>query len=90
MCAGPARLAGLDRKKGAISVGFDADLVVWNPDARFRADAARLRQRHKITPYAGRELAGIVEATFVRGRKVFHKGEFAPAPSGKILRRGQP
>ncbi|HTV60064.1 MAG TPA: allantoinase AllB [Verrucomicrobiae bacterium] len=90
MSAGPARFAGLGRKKGAIAVGFDADLVVWNPDARFRADAARLRQRHKITPYSGRELAGVVEATFVRGQKVFHKGEFASAPSGKILRRGLP
>jgi allantoinase len=32
MCRAPARLAGLDRK-GAIEVGFDADLTICNPDA---------------------------------------------------------
>jgi allantoinase len=89
MCEAPARLAGLQNRKGAIAVGCDADLVVFNPDARFRVDPERLHHRHKVTPYAGRELSGVVEATFVRGEMVFEQGQFAAAPIGTVLRRGQ-
>jgi allantoinase len=89
MCSGPARLAGLEKRKGAISVGCDADLVIWNPDATFRADPMSLHHRHKLTPYAGQELAGAVETTFLRGRKVFHRGEFSTGPAGQVLRRGE-
>jgi allantoinase len=87
LCNGPARLPGLDRK-GRISVGCDADFVIWNPDRRFSVDPAKLHQRHKITPYAGREFSGVVETTFLRGRKIFDRGEFSPSPLGQILRRG--
>ena len=88
LCQGPARLAGLGKKKGAIAAGRDADLVIWNADAAFRVDPARLEHRHKLTPYAGRELLGIVEATFLRGRKIFERGAFCPAPEGQVLLRG--
>jgi allantoinase len=64
LCEAPARLAGLDHRKGAIAPGRDADLVIWNPEAGFKVDPARLHHRHKLTPYAGRDLMGIVEATF--------------------------
>ncbi len=87
LCGGPARLAGLARRKGAIAEGRDADLVVWNPEAAFRVDAERLHQRHKLTPYAGRELLGAVTATFLRGRKIFERGEFSAGPTGNILKR---
>ncbi len=88
LCHGPARLAGLDKRKGSIAVGCDADLVIWNPDARFRVEAAQLHHRHKITPYAGRELSGQVTTTFLRGRKIFDRGEFSTSPIGRVLLRG--
>jgi allantoinase len=87
LCSGPARLAGLERK-GKIAVGYDADFVIWNPDGRFSVDPAKLHQRNKITPYAGRELLGVVETTFLRGRKIFDRGELSHSPLGQILRRG--
>jgi allantoinase len=89
MCSGPAQLAGLDTRKGSIAPGYDADVVIWNPDATFRVDPTRLHHRHKLTPYAGRELAGVVETTFLRGQKIFDKGEFPSAPAGRVLYRGQ-
>ena len=71
MCAGPAKLAGLDDKKGKIAAGYDADIVIWNPDASFVVDPSKLEHRHKITPYAGRTLFGVVAETYVGGRRVF-------------------
>ena len=89
LCEAPARLAGLDQQKGAIAPGGDADLVIWNPDAGFRVDPAQLHHRHKLTPYAGRDLMGIVEATFLRGLKIYEHGNFCASPAGKVLLRGK-
>ena len=88
MCRGPARLAGLENRKGTIAVGCDADLVIWNPDAKFVVEPSQLHHRHKITPYAGRTLTGVVETTFLRGRKIYDRGEFCPSPIGRVLHRG--
>jgi allantoinase len=67
MSSAPARLAGIDDRKGAIRAGMDADLIVFDPDAAFTVDPVRLHHRQKITPYAGRELYGVVEAAFRSG-----------------------
>ena len=89
MCAAPARLAGLDRK-GRIAAGCDADLVVIQPDKTFVVDAEKLEHRHKLTPYAGARLRGIVERTYVRGKQVFANGAITDASSGAVLLRHQP
>jgi allantoinase len=85
MSAGPARLAGLSATKGAIAPGRDADLVLFHPDDEFTVDAARLRHRHAVTPYHGRRLAGVVEATYLRGVEVFRRGVPDKPPSGRLL-----
>ena len=82
LAEGPARLAGLARK-GRIAPGCDADLVVFDPDAPFSVDPSRLRQRHRITPYAGMTLYGVVRRTLVRGTCVYDEGEFPAAAIGK-------
>jgi allantoinase len=87
MSSGPARLAGLENRKGAIAVGRDADLVIFHPEKKFRVDAAQLHHRHKLTPYQGRELFGVVETTYLRGQKAFDRGNIA-SPTGRVLRRG--
>jgi allantoinase len=69
MSAGPASLAGLDRKGGLV-VGRDADLAVFAPDETFVVDAAELRHRNPITPYAGRKLTGVVRSTWLRGQEL--------------------
>ena len=89
MCAAPAELAGLEKRKGAVAVGCDADLLVWNPDAKFRVEPAQLFHRHKLTPYAHREFFGVVEATFLRGQKIYEAGEPSAKPLGRVLRRGK-
>ena len=89
LCEAPAKLAGLAHQKGTIAPGRDADLVIWNPEAGFKVDPAQLHHRHKLTPYAGRDLIGIVEATFLRGVKIFERGRFYAVPAGQVLLRGK-
>ena len=77
----PAKMAGLE-KKGAIREGNDADLVIFDSDGKFQVDGARLEHRHPLTPYAGETLSGVVEMTFVRGEKVYVRGEFGSERKG--------
>lgn len=88
MCAAPARLAGLQGRKGRIAPGLDADLVVWDPEGERVVDVTHLQQRHPITPYASRTLRGVVHATYLGGRKVYSAGAPVGSPSGHLLRRG--
>ena len=85
LCRAPARLVGLQSRKGSISVGSDADLVIWNPDHSFTIEPDAIHHRHKLTPYADREVAGVVQTTFLRGRKIYDAGEFVGEPQGKLL-----
>ena len=85
LCERPARFAGLAGRKGRIAPGLDADLVVWDPDATFRVTPERLRFRHKVSPYLGREFHGEVKATYVRGSPVFRDGRVAGGASGRQL-----
>jgi len=80
MAQRPAALAGLTRK-GRIAAGCDADLAVFAPEETFTVGA--LHHRNPITPYAGRELRGVVRQTWLRGEIVD-----ATAPRGRLLTRG--
>jgi allantoinase len=83
----PALLVGLDKRKGALAPGYDADLVVFDPGAEFTVTPQMLHHRHSMTPYEGRKLRGRVDRTVVRGRTVFDAGSFADAPAGRQLLR---
>jgi allantoinase len=85
MSAATAALAGLSDRKGAIEAGRDADLIGWAPDAEFVVDPDSLQQRHKLTPYAGMRLRGIVQRTFLRGRSIWDRNQRATAPSGRLI-----
>lgn len=81
LCTNPARQVSLEPQKGSIAIGHDADIVIWNPDAQFTVTPSILKHRHKITPYAGEVLSGVVQQTFLRGQKI------TDAPLGHMLLR---
>ena len=82
----PARLVGLEGRKGAIAPGHDADLVVWDPEEEFIVNASVLQHRHKVTPYEGMRLRGVVRETWVRGARVYDRGHFVHEARGRLLR----
>ena len=84
----PARLFGLTRK-GAIEVGRDADLVLFDPLARRTLRAADLHHTSDYTPYEGFSLVGAVRSVFVRGRPVIRAGRFVGTRGyGRFVERG--
>jgi allantoinase len=82
----PAALAGLDDRKGSISHGKDADLVVFDPEGGEVVRGSRLQHRHPLTPYEGMRLRGSVVVTMLRGEQVFD-GERVTAGRGRMLSR---
>ena len=86
MAEEPARLAGRISRKGRISEGCDADLVIFEPEAEFVVTEDRLHYRHPVSPYLGEKLRGVVKATYLRGRPVFSGGEFCGGARGLEVR----
>lgn len=91
LAAEPARLAGLTGQKGALAAGYDADLVVFEPDAEWTVTEDDLRFRHKLSPYLGARLRGRVLGTYLRGECIFwgrgQSGVLDPKAHGRELRR---
>lgn len=67
----PAKLCGLDKNKGRIEVGYDADFCIWDPDEDWTVTKDDLLFKTKLCPYVGKVLRGRVYATVVRGIFVF-------------------
>ena len=86
MSSRPAGLAGIGNRKGAIAEGYDADFVLFDPDASFEVSPSDLHTRHAISPYVGERLRGRVIATWVRGLEVYQDGAFSGIREGEEVR----
>ncbi|MES2591195.1 MAG: allantoinase AllB [Bacteroidota bacterium] len=80
-----ASFIGEGASKGQLKAGFDADIVVWDPEQKFVVERDAIQYRHKISPYVGEELYGVVKQTYVGGKKVYENGNFISLPQGKII-----
>jgi dihydropyrimidinase len=88
LATAPARIAGMYPRKGVIAVGSDADLVVFDPEARRTIRAAELHSACDYDPYEGWDVTGWPEIVLSRGEIVFERGEIrALAGRGKFVSR---
>ncbi|MGA6984534.1 MAG: allantoinase AllB [Terriglobales bacterium] len=86
MAEAPAQLAGCSARKGRIAEGFDADFVIFEPEAEFVVTEDRLYYRYPVSPYLGNKLRGVVKATYLRGQPVFSEGTFCEKAEGREVR----
>jgi len=82
----PAQRYGLNRK-GDIAPGFDADIALVDPAHTWTVRAAGSPSTQGYTPFEGIELSARVEATFLRGHKIYAGGQVIGAPIGRYLHR---
>ncbi|MBI4493987.1 MAG: dihydroorotase family protein [Chloroflexi bacterium] len=82
----PARRFGLGGRKGAIQVGADADLALVDLQREAVLGQGPLYTKAGYTPFHGRRVRGIVQATYVRGRQVMRAGRVDPGARGAFLR----
>jgi len=87
MAEAPAKLAGCAARKGRIAAGYDADLVIFEPEREFVVSEDRLHYRHRISPYLGEKLRGVVQATYLRGALVYRDGKFPGDAIGHEFRQ---
>ncbi len=83
----PAQLVGLSDRKGALAVGYQADLVVWDPETNFAVSESLLYHCHKLSPYVGERLYGRVERTYLAGQEIYARDRGFADPRGKLLVR---
>ncbi len=85
MSVNPSVFLKLDSSKGKIKEGYDADLVIWNPEEEITYFNNDIHHRHKQSPYAGLLMKGKVQQTLVNGEMVYDKNQFINLNAGKIL-----
>jgi dihydropyrimidinase len=86
-CTAPARLVGLT-KKGHIGVGYDADLVIFDPDKQKMLSTGTLHEQVDWTPYEGMMIQGWPSMTLSRGRVLVENDEFVGMPGwGQFVHR---
>jgi allantoinase len=84
----PAKRFGL-LSKGDIAPGYDADIVLVDPNLTFVVRAAESESHQGYSPFEGIELSGRVKNTFLRGALIYADGKIVGAPRGEYLRRPQ-
>ncbi len=83
----PASFLGLDKRKGSLAVGYDADITVLDIDDDFVVNEEGIYHRHKLTPYLGRRLKGRILHTFVNGEQVVENATLKKLNTGCVLKR---
>jgi allantoinase len=84
----PAQRFGL-KDKGDLAPGYDADIVLVDPNSKFVVRAAESESHQGYSPFEGVELTGRVKSTFLRGALIFADGQIVGPPRGEYLSRPQ-
>src|SRR4030095_16142730 len=91
MAENPSRIVGLYPRKGAIRVGADADLTIWDPEGESTIEAVHHLGIAGFTPYEGWTVRGRPWMTLVRGQTMLSEGRIHQKPVfGRYLSRPSP
>ena len=82
----PAQRLGL-LNKGDIALGYDADLVLFDPNQTFVVPADESESGQGYTPFEGQELTGQVKQTFLRGNLIYDNGRIVGPARGAYQKR---
>jgi len=82
----PAQRFGLPHK-GDIAPGYDADIVLMDPDASFVVDSEGSPSTQGYSVFEGHTFSGPVRSTFLRGALIYDGGEVIGEPCGRYLHR---
>lgn len=83
----PAKIFGCSNK-GSLTVGKDADIVIYDPNKDFTISVNNMHSDYDHTIWEGKELHGYPVQTFLRGKLVYDQGEFVGAPGmGQFVKR---
>ena len=89
VATGPARLFGLLPRKGAIVIGADADLVIWDPNKEHRLTKENLHMNVDYSPYEDITVKGYPALVLQRGKVIVEDNSFVgQVGSGQFLKRG--
>ncbi|KAG2736851.1 hypothetical protein G9P44_000941 [Scheffersomyces stipitis] len=81
-----AKQVGLSHRKGKLAVGYDADLLVFDPNDKYIVQNQDTYFKNKLTAYAGKEFSGRVIETIVGGNSVYAFGKgHSDVPMGKLI-----
>jgi len=83
----PAKIFGLYPRKGSVTVGADADLVVWDPKKKHTIRAKEHHMKADYNPYEGRTVTGAPETVLLRGKALVKAGKFVGKYDGKFVKR---
>lgn len=81
----PAQVLGLYPRKGSISPGADADLVVWDPRPESKVRASALHDGLGESPYSGMAVRGAIRFVILRGTVLVANGKLVGSASGRYL-----
>lgn len=88
LCTNPAKIFGMYPKKGTISVGSDADIVVWDPKAKHTLSVKNTHMRTDYIVYEGMKVRGKPSMVFLRGKKIVDGDQWLGANGeGKFIHR---
>lgn len=83
----PSQFLKIDDRKGFIKEGYDADFIVWSPGESFLVTEESILHKHKISPYIGKQLQGVVLTTIISGEIIFSNKKIITKNRGRWLLR---
>jgi dihydropyrimidinase len=84
----PAKLFGLFPQKGHLGIGADADIVLFDPNPKWRISASTHHMNTDFSPFEGMDVTGTVRSVLCRGEFVIREGQLVGTPGyGKLIRR---